>query len=83
MTKNKIRYKYTESKKGFCLSNVRCPICKGKHINWTKVVEHTSWAGKVKLLAECWSGDTTKELPRHLFLIELEDLPIVEAKKIK
>ena len=81
--KSKIRYKYREEKEGFLLKNVRCPICKSNHINWIKVVEHTSWDGGVKLLAECWSGNTREEKPRHLFLIELNDLPIVEVNKVK
>ena len=80
--KKRIRYKYTEAKAGFKMSEVKCPVCKSTHINWTKVVEHKSWAGRVVLLAECWSGEVDLEKPRHLFLIELEDLPIVELSKI-
>ena len=81
--KRKIRYKYREEKEGFLLKNVRCPTCKSNRINWIKVVEHTSWAGRIKLLAECWSGNTREEKPAHLFLIELNDLPIVKVNKVK
>ena len=79
--KRKIRYKYREEKEGFLLSNVNCPVCKSNHINWKKVVEHTSWSGKVKLLVECWSGNISKDKPRHLFLIELNGLPIVKVNR--
>jgi hypothetical protein len=78
----RIRYKYRNQKEGFQLSNIKCPICGSTHKNRIKVVEHTSYAGKVKLLVECWSGDINKEMPKHLYLIELEDLPIIEAKKV-
>ncbi|KKN69614.1 hypothetical protein LCGC14_0439170 [marine sediment metagenome] len=63
------------------LDNVKCPICGSVHKNFGKVVEHTSWSGNVKLLIECWSGNTEKELPKHLYLIELEELPIVKIKR--
>lgn len=79
----RIRYKYRKAKEGFQLEKVRCPVCGSNHINWIKVVEHTSWAGKVGVLAECWSGDTFQDKPNHLFLIQIEDLPIVEIKKVK
>ena len=78
---NRIRYSYKDSKEGFRLNNVKCPIC-GCPINWTKVVEETSWAGKVKLLAECWSGEVHNEKPRHLFIIELNNLPTVNISEI-
>ena len=78
----KIRYSYRKEKEGFRLDKVKCPVCGSIHKNFKKVVEHTSWSGKVKLLVECWSGDTDKNLPHHLYLINLEDLPIVYVKKI-
>ena len=81
--KFKIRYKYVDAKEGFELSKIKCPICGSKHINWTEVVEHTSWTGKVSLLAECWSGNISEDKPRHLVLIRLNGLPIVEVDKIK
>lgn len=79
----KIRYKYRESKEGFSLENVRCPICKGEHINWIKVVQNKSWNGKIILLAECYT-DLSDNNPKHLFLIEIEadDLPMVQINKI-
>lgn len=64
------------------MSEIKCPVCKSDHINWTKVVEHTSYAGKVVLIAECWSGNTQIEKPRHLFLIQLDELPVVEVSRI-
>ena len=79
----RIRYKYRESKKGVCLAEIRCPVCKNPSINWTKVVEDLAWRGRVVLLAECWSGDLDINNPKHLFLIELEDLPSVEVEKVK
>lgn len=81
----RIRYKYKKSKEGFVLKNVKCPTCGSNHINWIEVVEQTSWSGDIKLLAECWSGDTTKDKPHHLFLIKINshDLPIVEINKVK
>ena len=30
----------------------------------------------------CWSGDIKKDLPHHLYLINIENLPIVDVKKI-
>ena len=69
--KQKIRYKYKESKEGFSLENVKCPTCGGR-INWTKVVQLKNWNGKIVLLAECWSGICDSDKPRHLFLIEIE-----------
>lgn len=77
----KIRYKYTESKKGICLSNVRCPVCKSKYINWVRPVQMKSWDGDVILLAECWNGSTIIEEPKHLFYIKLTELPMVEIRK--
>jgi len=64
----------------FELSKVKCPIC-GNPINWIKVVEHTSWAGRVVLLASCWSGNLADIKPEHLFLIELEDLPFAKMQR--
>lgn len=63
------------------LESVKCPVCGSVHKNFKKVVEHTSWSGKVKLLVECWSGDTNEEKPGHLYLIELDNLPIVRIKR--
>ncbi len=80
---NKIRYSYRKEKEGFRLDKVKCPICGSIYKNFKKVVEHTSWSGKVKLLVECWSGDTSKDLPHHLYLINIKNLPIVDVKKIK
>lgn len=80
---NRIRYKYTKEKNGFQLSKVKCPVCGSNHINWTEPVQDTSWNGIVVLLAECWSGDTSEDKPKHLFLIELEDLPVVNISKVK
>lgn len=80
--KERIRYKYRKVKSGVSLKEIRCPIC-GNPINSTEVVEHTSWAGKVGLLAECWSGDIHQDKSRHLFLIRLENLPEVEVSKVK
>lgn len=79
----KIRYKYKEVKKGFCLEDVKCPVCGSNNVNWIKVVNNINWNGKVILLVECWSGEIYNEKPKHLFLIELEDLPRVEIKNIK
>lgn len=78
----KIRYKYRESKKGISINQIRCPTCGSNHINWKKVVQDKNWNGTIILLAECWSGNINKEKPRHLFLIELDDLPVVSIKKI-
>ncbi len=79
----KIRYKYRESKEGFLMDNIKCPTCKSIHKNFIKVVEHTSWSGKVVLLVECWTGNTNQPDPQHLYLIELKDLPRVEISKTK
>jgi len=79
----KIRYKYRELKKGFCLEDVRCPTCGNKGVNWIKVVQNKNWNGKIILLAECWSGDTSEDKPKHLFLIEIDDLPMVQINKMK
>ena len=58
-------------------------MCGSNNINWTKSVSSINWDGKIVLLAECWSGEIYNEKPKHLFLIELEDLPVVEVNKIK
>ena len=79
----KIRYKYKEYKKGFCLKDVKCPTCGSNHINWTCVVQNKNWDGEIILLAECWSGDTLKDLPKHIFLIGIRDLPFVKINKNK
>lgn len=79
----KIRYKYKEVKKGFCLKDVKCPVCGSNHINWQESVNTFDYNSKVILLAECWSGDIVYEKPKHLFLIELENLPVVKVNKIK
>ncbi len=63
------------------LASVKCPICGSIHKNFKEVVENTSWSGKVKLLVECWSGDIKKDLPKHLYLIELNNLPIVRVQQ--
>lgn len=65
------------------LDSIKCPICGSVHKSFNKVVENTSWNGKVKLIVECWSGDIYKEKPRHLYLIELNNLPIVKVKQRK
>lgn len=80
----KIRYKYKESKEGFCLENVKCPTCGGV-INWIKVVQSKNWSGKIVLLAECWSGTLDEDNSRHIFLIEIEaeDLPLIQINKTK
>ena len=78
----RIRYKYRKVIVGVQLKDIKCPVC-GNQINWIKVVEHTSWNGKVGLLAECWSGEFCIDKPRHLFLIELDNLPEVEINKVK
>ncbi len=80
---DRIRYKYRKSKEGVVLKNVKCPTCGNNHINWIEVVQNYNWDGTIVLLAECWSGDTQQDKPHHLFLIELDDLPIVEIKKVK
>lgn len=80
--KERIRYKYKKVKKGFVLEEIKCPVC-GNSINSTRPVQDISWNGKVVLLAECWSGDIYSEKPRHLFLIELDDLPVVNICKVK
>ena len=79
----KIRYKYKESKNGFCLKNIKCPTCGSNHINWIEVVQNKNWDGEIILLAECWSGNTSQDKPNHIFLIGIRDLPIVQINKIK
>ena len=78
----KIRYKYRKAKEGFQLRKVKCPVC-GNPINSTESIQSYSWNNHVVLLAECWSGSTCKEMPRHTFLIDIENLPIVEINKVK
>lgn len=81
---DKIRYKYRTEKFGTRLDAVVCPVC-GNPINWTKPTESYEWAHKTTLLAECWSGDTHEDKPRHLFLIHIDEgiLPTVEISKTK
>lgn len=79
----KIRYKYRKAREGVILNNVKCPVCGSTHKNFKSVVEHVSWAGNVKLLVECWSGDIYEDKPRHVYLINLKELPVVEVEKVK
>ena len=81
--KRKIRYKYREEKEGFLLDNLKCPVCKSIHKNFIKVVQDKSWNGTIVLLVECWTGNTTNPNPQHLYLIELEDLHIVNANRVR
>jgi len=78
----RIRYKYRKAKKGIELNEIKCPVCGNPSINWAKSVGSIDYNGKIKLLAECWSGDTSQDKPKHLFLIILEDLPVVEVCRI-
>jgi hypothetical protein len=61
---------------------IKCPICNNP-VNWTKVAGDYWFNNKVVLLAECWSGKTNVEKPRHLFLIKFEDLPMKTIRKGK
>ena len=63
-----------------CSEDLKCPVC-GNPINWTKNVGDYHYNAEVVLLAECWSGDTEKEMPRHLFLIKLDELPELDLRK--
>jgi hypothetical protein len=78
----KIIYKYRRASYGVRLKSVVCPVCKNP-INWTKPINSYDYNDQVVLLAECWSGNTEKEKPQHLFLINIDNLPIVEIKKAK
>jgi hypothetical protein len=77
----RIRYKYKTIKEGVKLSDIKCPIC-GNPINSHEVIGDYNWNNKVSLLAQCWSGDIYTEKPRHLFLVEIDNLPIVEITKL-
>lgn len=77
----RIRYSYKPSNFGIQLAKVKCPVC-GNPINGTEILQDYSFNGKVVLLAECWSGKLHEEKPRHEFLIEIEDIPIVKIKKV-
>ncbi len=63
-----------------CSEDFKCPICNNP-INWTKNVGNIHYNGQVVLLAECWSGDTEKEMPKHMFLIRLNNLPELDLTK--
>ena len=52
-------------------------------MNWIKFINSADWNGTIKLLAECWSGSTYEETPRHLFVINLNNLPEVDVEKVK
>ena len=48
------------------IDEVKCPYC-GNPVNW-KHFSH--WIGKQAcFIAECWSGSTHREEPRHIFQI--------------
>ena len=82
-TPDEIRYKYRTEKFGTRLDAVVCPVC-GNRINWAKPVGSYDYAHTINLLAECWSGNIEKEMPRHLFLIYIDKntLPTVKISKI-
>ncbi len=65
-----------------CKEDLKCPIC-GNPPNWKENVGNIHYNGEVVLLAECWSGDIEKEMPRHLFLIKLDKLPELDLRKEK
>ena len=79
---DRIRYKYRKSKQGVQLVNVKCPVCNNP-INWQEVVSDIRWNGTTTLLAECWSGSISKEMPRHLFYIKIRNLPNIEIDLVK
>ena len=54
--------------------DLKCPVCSNP-VNWLKNVGDVSFNRTITLLAECWSGDTAKDMPEHLFLIKLNNLP--------
>lgn len=58
------------------LEDIKCPVC-GNPINWVKPVGDYHFNRTVVLLAKCWSGDSNKPSPEHLFLIKLNELPEV------
>ena len=68
--------KAEEEKQYLSQDDLRCPICNNP-INWFKNVGSTHYRGVITLLAECWSGEVNKEMPRHLFVIKLirDNLP--------
>ena len=64
------------------MDNIKCPTCGSIHKNWIKVVQYKNWNGKIVLLVECWTGDTNNSDPQHLYLIELDNLPVVIVEKV-
>lgn len=81
MKQVRIRYKYKPVKGGIELEEVKCPVC-GNGINWVKPVNSWDWDGKIVLLAECWEGTSEPLRSRHLFLIRIDGLPMVEIEKV-
>ena len=60
--------------KTIIVKDLKCPVC-GNPVNWIKNIGNYRYDEMLTLLAECWSGDTTKKMPQHLFIIKLNKLP--------
>lgn len=60
--------------------NVKCPYCGNPVNSWSFSHWNTDLAC---FIAECWSGDLNKEMPRHLFKIwvRIEKEIFMESQK--
>ena len=55
-----------ESKEIMSIDDVKCPYC-GNPVNWKKF---SHWMGEQAcFIVGCWSGDTRKDAPEHIFKI--------------
>jgi len=63
------------------IEDVKCPVC-GNPVNWKYF---TGWFGEdACFIAECWSGDTDKDAPQHLFKIWVkidEEVRVIQKEK--
>lgn len=71
-----------DKENNICNEDLKCPVCNNP-INWMKNVGNFHYNGEVVLLAECWSGEISEDMPRHLFLIKLNTLPELDLTEEK
>ena len=68
------------------IDKIKCPIC-GDSINWIRFVSDYEFGKRITLIAECWPGENNEKVgrprDRHLFLIKLRNLPIVDIPDLE
>ena len=70
--------KENEIEKEKTFDKIKCPICNNP-INWRKLDTGFSSNELICFVCECWSGDISKEMPRHIFRLKIFNSPEVEV----